>query len=102
MIRRRAAEPPEEPATPANNSRVEILRGTHQVIIDAPDSLNAVTAAALKLWQDTTEPGGVGGPIGFSTSGHQVSEPYEHPLMGPDVSLPHQLTQQENPDDRTR
>lgn len=80
-------------------SRVEILLGPHQVVVEAAAALETVTAAALRLWRDTTDPATAGEPLGF-TGAAIVSDPVSQPLMGLEIPLPSQLNPQEGIDDR--
>jgi hypothetical protein len=70
--------------------RVEICAGGHQVIVEAPESLEQVEAAAMRLWTATDDPRLLRGfgPVGFVTE--QVGAP-----MPPDLTLPGRLTEWE-------
>jgi hypothetical protein len=94
VSRRKTPEP-----TPVS-SRVEILLGTHQVVVEAAETLADTVGAALKLWRDTADAAAAGEALGF-TAPAIISDPIEQLLMGPEVSLPYQLiSAQETPDDR--
>ncbi len=96
MSRRRTPEP----AAPAT-TRVEILLGTHQVVVETAEALQPTIVAALKLFRDTADGGLSSEPLGF-TAPTIVSDPMPGQLlMAPEVPLPyHLIPQQETPDDR--
>lgn len=97
MSRRRPPAP--DPPPPA---RVEITLGNHQVVIEAPEPLETVLAAARNLWHDTgagRDPHTGGEQVGFAMP--LMSDAVDQTLSFPEIPLPHRLIpQQENPDDR--
>ncbi len=67
--------------------RVEIAAGGHQVIVEAPEPLAVVVAAAMNMWTATDPPNLARGysPVGFAAETAGGPTP-------PDLTLPARMT----------